>query len=404
MLKKIRFWLIYRYDKVVNSIAFYPAFIALLFLVTSYISISFDFSDTGKSFKSYLGWISLKDAETARSIITVIAGGIISLAVFSFSMVMIVLNQAASHMTNRVLNKLIGNRFQQIVLGFYVGTIIYAFFLLSTIRDIDSGIYVPAISTYLLIIFSVIDIFLFVYFLHFITQAVKYEVIISKVYHETLQNLRRSCRLKEDISKVPPASLTYYITAPRSGVYTGADINLLLDLCVEYDCIANIIYNPGTFILEGLPLIKINREPTEEQEARIMKTVYLEDDETIQKNFFYGFGQLAEIAIKALSPGINDPGTAILALRALFRLFSYRVCAFPENVIADKQGVYRIYTTEPSFEDIFDITVVPIWDYGKNDRMVQVEMHRLLTQFLLLYNNKRMEDFFGEVRSHLKKD
>ena len=147
------------HHNVVNSIAFYPALIGLLFLLISVLSINFEFSDGGQQLKSNLQWLSLKDASTARSIISAIATGIISLTVFSFSMVMIVLNQTASQMSNRILDKLIGSRFQQIVLGIYVGTIVYAFFLLSTIRDNDSGEQIPALSTYLLMLLTVFDIF-----------------------------------------------------------------------------------------------------------------------------------------------------------------------------------------------------------------------------------------------------
>ncbi len=82
---------------------------------------------------------------------------------------MILLNQAASQMSNRMLDSMIGNKFQQIILGFYIGTIVYSLFLLSTIRDITSGIYVPALSIYLLLLFTVVDIFLFIYFLHYLT-------------------------------------------------------------------------------------------------------------------------------------------------------------------------------------------------------------------------------------------
>jgi uncharacterized membrane protein len=136
-----------KYQEMVNSIAFYPAIIALGFLVLCGLMITIDHSQLGKTIKSQLHWLRLRDASTARSIIGAIASGLISLTVFSFSMVMIVLNQAASQMSNRVLGQLIGNKFQQVVLGIYIGTIIYAFFLLSTIRDIDSGVYVPALST-----------------------------------------------------------------------------------------------------------------------------------------------------------------------------------------------------------------------------------------------------------------
>ncbi len=186
-------WLRKYYSKTVNSIAFYPALISLGFLLLSILMLELDFSETGKHIKSQLSWLSLRDASTARSILTTISGGIISLTVFSFSMVMILLNQAASQMSNRMLDSMIGNRFQQIILGFYIGTIVYSLFLLSTIRDITSGIYVPALSIYLLLLFTVVDIFLFIYFLHYVTQSVKFEIIINRIHEKTLHTLRHHC-------------------------------------------------------------------------------------------------------------------------------------------------------------------------------------------------------------------
>ncbi len=149
MIEKALKWIRAHYARMVSSIAFYPAIIAVFFLILSLLMLKLDFSEQGKSFKQQLTWLSLKDASTARSILSAIAGGIISLTVFSFSMVMIILNQAASQMSNRILNSMIESRFQQIILGFYIGTIVYALFLLSTIRDISSGIYIPAISIYI---------------------------------------------------------------------------------------------------------------------------------------------------------------------------------------------------------------------------------------------------------------
>jgi uncharacterized membrane protein len=102
----------------------------------------------------------MKDAAAARLLAFTIAGGMLSFTVFSFSMVMIVLNQTASKMSNRILETIIRNRFQQIVLGCYIGTVTYSLFLITAIRDPDSGVYVPALSTYLLILFAIVGVFL----------------------------------------------------------------------------------------------------------------------------------------------------------------------------------------------------------------------------------------------------
>lgn len=383
MLDNTRVWLQGRYYKILNSIAFYPAFMGLMFLLLSYLAILFDFSDAGKQIKSQLPpYTSLKDASTARSIISAIVSGVISLTVFSFSMVMIVLNQAASQLSNRVLNRLIGNRFQQVVLGIYIGTIVFALFLLTSIRDIDSGIYIPALSTYLLILLTIFDIFLFIYFLHYITQSVKYEVIIGRIYKDTREVMERACNLKQPPSKPIVLNGNHYVMANASGIYEGFDTESLLRLADKSDCLFYTLHTPGTFVLQGLPILQVSKPIDPDTQKDAARAVRVNTSESVEENFFYGLRQLSEIGMKALSPGINDPGTAIIALRALFQLLAYRITHFPDNVVRNADQQVRILIEELTFDNIFANTVLPVWDYGKEDRLIQHELIHLLTQLL----------------------
>ncbi|HEX7366180.1 MAG TPA: DUF2254 family protein, partial [Pelobium sp.] len=297
MLSKIKYWFVNRSKKILNSISFYPAIIGILFLVVAVLMLAFDFSRQGQHLKAQLNWLSIKDASTARSIISAIAAGIISLAVFSFSMVMIVLNQAASQMSNRVLDKLIGNRFQQIVLGIYIGTIVYAFFLLSTIRDIDSGIYIPSLSTYLLILITISDIFLFIYFLHYITQSVKYEVIIRRIYQNTFEVLSKSASSTE----VPHLDINIasdnYVFSPKSGIYEGFDEAGLISFCEQHAITVQILIVPGFNVLKGFPLAKTDNQLTQQEQVKLADCFLINHTESIEFNFFYGFRQLTEIAL-----------------------------------------------------------------------------------------------------------
>ena len=403
MWNTVRLWIKDRYHRIVNSIAFYPALIGVGFLVLSFLMITFDFSDQGKQIKSRFKFFSLNDPSTARSIISAIAAGIISLAVFSFSMVMIVLNQAASQMSNRVLDKLIGNRFQQVVLGIYIGTIVYAFFLLSTIRDIDSGIYIPALSTYLLILLTILDIFLFIYFLHYITQSVKYEVIVERIYKDTREALEHSCCLKNEPPASVPLRSDYYILSVRSGIYEDFDKDTFIKLGDAYDCVSSILQTPGTFVLKGLPLVKVSRELPEDVHKKVVRGLYVHTTESIESNFFYGFRQLMEVAVKALSPGVNDPGTAVVSLRALFQLFAYRACSYPENILKNKDERVRVVVNPLTFEKIFTDTMLPIWDYGKKDRMIQHELLHLLEQLQTFTSYPCVKQLYQQVRTELEK-
>lgn len=375
-------WVINRSKRMVNSIAFYPAVIAFLFLGLSVAMIYIDYSSFGKTIKSTWDLLRLRDASTARSIISAISAGIISLTVFSFSMVMIVLNQAASQMSNRILDKLIGNRFQQIVLGFYIGTIVYSLFLLSTIRDIDSGIYVPSLSTYLLILLTVGDIFLFIYFLHYITQSVKYEIIISRIHNQTKKALRHTCRLKS-VTEQAEMVRGIAICSPVSGIFSGFNRNGLVSLLKKHDARLSFLHPLGRHLIEGVPLCMLSTEKHEgiqELKKDLLLHIFLTKEESIDDNFTYGLRQLTEVALRALSPGINDPGTAINSLHALADLLAFRLAHHPSHTICDEKGILRLTTVEPTIEQVIEHVLLPIWDYGKKDRMLQHEMQQVLLQ------------------------
>ncbi len=364
-------WTRLHYNNIIHSIAFMPAFIAISFLLLSYCILRFDFSPFGKEIKAGAGWLSLKDAQTARTIASTIAGGIFSLLVFSFSMVMILLNQAASQMSNRILNSLIGNRFQQLVLGFYVGTIVYALFILSTIRSIDSGIYIPAISVYVLILLTIADIFLFIYFLHYITQSIKYEVIIDRIRVETLHSLEDYCAESFNDNE-PLQADAEVVPALISGYYQGISQEEIIAFGKEHDLCVSIIPLRGRYIIKGTPVFSIQsgKELTQEMKTKCLLSIDFYNGQPINSNPYNGFHQLKEIAVKALSPGINDPGTALISVHALGDLFSFRLNHFPKTVFKDDDGKVRLTTNEESFENLFRDCFYPIWDYAREDRVL----------------------------------
>jgi len=397
-------WLRKYYSKTVNSIAFYPALISLGFLLLSILMLELDFSETGKHIKSQLSWLSLRDASTARSILTTISGGIISLTVFSFSMVMILLNQAASQMSNRMLDSMIGNRFQQIILGFYIGTIVYSLFLLSTIRDITSGIYVPALSIYLLLLFTVVDIFLFIYFLHYVTQSVKFETIINRIHAKTLRTLRHHCCPEKASVFMPDEKKAQTIYMPSSDYYQGFNKPSLIRFAEKHDLIVQMLHSPGSYLLEGSPLLIVSGEKKLHKEDidELVVAIDLYSGQPIDKNAYYGYHQLAEVAIKALSPGINDPETAVLSIHALTDLFRFRLFNYLPLTLADGNKVIRVAIKELSFEELFVECFYPIWEYGKEDRYIQDSLLQMSQQLLQCDVRQENQQLLKNFREKIK--
>ncbi len=377
-------WFRKSYNKITGSIAFYPALIAISFLLLSWLMLELDFSEIGKNIKSNYHLIRLRDATTARTIASTIVTGIISLAVFSFSMVMILLNQAASQLSNRTLENMISNRFQQIVLGFYIGTIVYALFLLSTIRDIDSGIYVPALSIYLLLLLTVGDIFLFIYFLHYITQTVKFETIIKRVHQQTLKTMRRKVDKHNPEQLVLPGVPAQLVRMAASDYYQGFDLKELIRFAKQNAGVVNFLHPEGSYLLKGMPLLEFYSAGKLPEDAVnvLLDTLDFYVGQPAEKNSYFGFHQLTEIALKALSPGINDPQTAVLSLHAITDLFSFLMQNPQQTTYKDNDGELRIKTMEHSFESMLNNSYGVIWDYGKDDQYIQQAMQGMLSQLI----------------------
>lgn len=285
-------------------------------------------------------------------------------------------------MSNRVLNSMIENRFQQVILGIYIGTIVYALFLLSTIRDISSGIYVPALSIYLLIILTVIDIFLFIYFLDYVTQTVKYETVIDRVRHQTFRSM------ESDYKELNESKPTWFdlksidILAQKSDYFQGFNHKLLLELIEKHHLKISFLFCQGQFILKGTPCMKVYFH--EKIDADVLKQIADCADfftgQPIDRNAEYGFRQLAEISLKALSPGINDPGTAVLALHALFALFKFKMYNQLPSLISNSKGIDVVNVPSPDFAALWEQCLQPIWNYGKDDDYIQTTFLSMIEQ------------------------
>ena len=402
-MDKIVNWFRRIYNQIIHSVAFVPAIIVLFFFFLSYLLNQLDLSQTARNFFLLRDWFSLKDVESARDIVSTVTTGIISLTVFSFTMVLIVMNQAAGKMSNRILDSLIGNRFQKIVLGFYIGTIAFALSLLSNISSSDNGEYIPSISVYFLIILTMIDIFLFIYFLHFITQSLIYGQIIKKIHHQTENKLNNIANKKRRIitSNIDEYGGKTY-NARQSGYFQRFNEGLLVKLTREKQIIINFLRAQGDYVLEGTPLFSVIGEDDAECIDKVYANIEFYYGQEIDNNPYYGFQHLMEVAVKALSPGLNDQGTAILCIHALTDLLCNRIKSPVYSIITDKNKNPRIIMKERSVEELFSTSMLPIWDYGKNDRQVQRAFLSMIAQIQYLDKEGKYKSLFNSLLEELE--
>jgi uncharacterized membrane protein len=253
----------------------------------------------------------------------------------------------------------------------------------------------------------VIDIFLFVYFLHYITQAIRYEQLIQRIHKRTLHSFRNvfygqkhAVRSNGAVGKEGDMVLSR-----ESGYFQGFSAKRLLPFLQKHNLVIRFLYPEGTYVLKGTPFLLLQSE--ERQSPAVLNRLFLDIDfyygQEIDQNPYYGYQHLMEVGVKALSPGLNDPGTAVLSLNALTDILAEKMQHTIPSLLLDKQGQPRIQTKEYDFEELFRFAVLPIWDYGKKDRLIQVAMERMLELLSYLDKEKRHQPLFDALQKEVSK-
>ncbi|AWT10696.1 DUF2254 domain-containing protein [Stutzerimonas frequens] len=357
------------YHRVTGSIAFYPTLIAVGLAVLCVVTILLEMTWL-QPYKEDLDLGLVKNAENARLILGTLVGGIISLMVFSFSMVMVVLNSAASSLSPRVIPGLISSRSHQVVLGVYLGTIIDSLMLISTIQEGDD-INVPSLGIFLALGLAVICLCLFVYFIRSISLSIQVDFILNRVYKQTLGQLRARRRQLQDSHAPtwPDDAQWTVVRARRSGYFKALNVAAAQDLLEEQDARMAVQVHYGFFVMPGHPLMRIDRELDEDCTNRLLDCFDFYVEEYAQRHFFFGFKQIVEIAVRALSPGINDPGTAIKAIDMLGVLLAERM-QMPDHEVARAEDRPRIFIRELNLHQLLQMTFGPQRRYGADDLQV----------------------------------
>lgn len=357
------------YHRVTGSIAFYPTLIAVGLASLCVVTIVLEMTWL-QPYKEDLDLGLVKNADNARLILGTLVAGIISLMVFSFSMVMVVLNSAASSLSPRVIPGLISSRSHQVVLGVYLGTIINSLMLISTIQEGD-GINVPSLGIFLALGLAVICLCLFVYFIRSISLSIQVDFILNRVYKQTLAQLRTRRRQLQDSHGPawPDDARWSVVRARRSGYFKALNVTAAHDVLDEHDARMTVQVHYGFFVMPGHPLMRIDRELDDDCTNRLLDCFDFYVEEYAHRHFFFGFKQIVEIAVRALSPGINDPGTAIKAIDMLSVLLAERM-EMPDHEVAHAQDRPRIFIRELNLHQLLQMTFGPQRRYGADDLQV----------------------------------
>ncbi len=354
----------------INSIAFLPSVITFGLVVLAIGLVYVERVSFGRNLLGAINFLDFREAATVRALLSAMLTGTISLTVFSFSMVMVVVNQASSNYSPKVIEGFINKKDNQVILGIYVGTILYIMISLVQIDNRGEFSRVPHFNVFASIILLIICIGLFIFFIQNISNSVRITNVAQRIFMRTRNALYDSSDELEEENNTDIKEWHVY-KADKSGYFQHVSSQRLLRILKEENLKLKVSPFYGSYLLKGHDLFYLNRKIDDEKILnRIRETFNFYSGENVRENYFYGYRQLREVAVKGLSPGINDPGIAIICLDYLGELLSLFINHEKRTSLKNKNGNAEIIFKKHSFKSMLSLTLSPVESYGQNDYIV----------------------------------
>jgi uncharacterized membrane protein len=400
MKKRVQFW----WDRLRTSFWFLPAIMASSAVALFFVTVEVDRRLESEDWQG-AWWVYGGSHAGARAVLSVVASSMITVAGVVFSIMMVVLSLAAQQYGPRLLRNFMRDRITQVVLGVFVATFLYCLLVLRTIRG-GNGEFVPQISVTAGVALSILSLSVLIYFIHHVSVSIHIGEIISQVQAELLSAVDGVFpeTLGEEVHDAgernpPPEVLrqlkrqSMSVAANSSGYLQAIDDNKLLTTAGERDIVVQLLVRPGNYILKNKPVMRA--APTERVDDGTMESLrdslFINSQRTPVQDVLFALERQADIAIRALSPGVNDPLTAIDCLEhlgeALYRLAERRI---PSAYRYDENGQLRVIAPQVSFKEMLECSLGLVRQYGIDHAPITIKIIEVIEG--LLYHVQRAED------------
>ncbi|HSN79962.1 MAG TPA: DUF2254 domain-containing protein [Rhodoferax sp.] len=304
------------------------------------------------------------DAVGARAILSTIAGSMITVVGITFSMTLVTLALASSQYSSRILRNFIRDRVTQTVLGVFGGIFTYCLIVLRTIRVHEEFGFVASVAVSFSIVLAIGGIGVLIFFIHHIASSIQASSIIAAVADETMAAVDRifpsalGQASAEDGPDPVPAQVAQLDWQPvpcvRNGYVQSVDGDALMRLARQHKTIVRMEHGIGAFMVQGTPLVRValDAAPDEALVAALQAAYSISRHRTLDQDCAFGIRQIVDMAMRALSPGVNDTTTAVMCidyLTAILSRLALRNIPSPHRL---EDGALRVITVGQTFESL----------------------------------------------------
>jgi uncharacterized membrane protein len=360
-------------DRIRSSYWFVPAGMSLMAIALSALMLYLDQNWTEQS-PSDSWWLYGGGIEGARVVLATIVTAMISMTSIVFSITIVALTLAAGQFGSRVLRNFMRDRGNQITLGTFIATFVYAMLVLRTIRGGDDAAFVPPLAMSVGILLVFLSVGVLIYFIHHVARSIQADSVVDSIATETEEAIERL--FPASIGERNPddhglkgggqgvASLPGRFDADAQPVRALkgdhlqiVDSEKLMKLAVESDLVIRLRARPGDFVVRGGVVAHVwkDGELAPGILERVREVFVLGKSRSLQQDAEFGIIQLVEVAVRALSTGINDPFTAMNCVDRISSLLCHlSERTFPVAQRFDDEGRLRIVAETSSYRGFVD--------------------------------------------------
>ncbi len=386
--------------KFINNIWFYPAVYGLISLVGAIIIILIDTRYLAR-FQNIIPELLLTTPELARNIHGIIASAFITITTFTFSITMVVLTMYMSQLSPRVVENFLKNKSTMQSFGIFVGGFIYSIVSLLFTRDTAEGLHV--ISASIGVVYIAVGLVYFILFINSVATFIQTSNVIDRLYKESILKIEKyKDTLKNNyiIEEIDTKKFGHnkVIRSNESGYIQKLDYNEISEIANKKKLIIHFEKVIGQFINNDEKIFTVyaqeDLEDKEEVLNKIKRLIIIGKRKTEEQDFSYTIQKIVEVALRAISPGINDPNTAIHCVKIIGVLLGMLSNINDGYIVVnkDKESDGMVLLEAYSFKMILYDAYTQIIHYGHGDIFLVIAVMRALKHVSVnsKKNNKKM--------------
>ena len=326
-------------------------------------------------------WLSAGNGEDARNLVSTLLGAVIGMASIVFSITVVSLSLAASAYGPRLIRTFQASRSTQLVIGTFMMTIVYLLLVLRALRgEADAG-EVPEAAVALGSLLGLLSVLALLAFIHGVATLMVADEVVRRVRQEFDSAIEKLPAAASERG-APPLPEDFELRAarialPREGYVQSVDYSDIVEWAEQRDVIVRLDFRPGDFVVEGDHKVLIYPPPQDPGDARkeVVRFIVSGEQRTPTQDLEFATRHLVEMAVRALSPGINDPFTALAVIDRL-RGGLARLCQreLPPKSLCGRSGKLRLVRDETSFHGAVDAAFRQIRQAGASKPSVLVHM------------------------------